>query len=223
MPVPGPGGPPRRKAALVAASGLLVVALVGLIIGRQLMGDDTAGPVESASPTVPSTALTAEEDAGADGSPGSGSESAAEQAKAIDTLLDSSAADRQKVVDAVRSIAACDLVPQARDTLEEAAGNRDTLVSRLDSLTVDQVDGGGEAVAELRTAWQHSAEADRAFADWASSAEGCTSPEDASRNGSYDSGVSHSEQATEAKKAFIERWNVIAEEYGLTSREESGI
>jgi hypothetical protein len=233
---PGPPGPattdgprvPRRRAALIAGAVVLAVAVAALVIGRQVSEKDQAGHHAggahgTASSPGASSLVSSPESSTSYSGGSSAAGSGAEQAAAVDALLDSSAADRQKVVDAVRSIAACESVADAGTALETAAANRDALVSRLDSLTVDLVDGGREAVAELRTAWQHSAEADRAFAQWASSAEGCTTAADVKQNGAYDSGVSHSEQATAAKKAFIRQWDLIAGQYGLSPRDETGI
>lgn len=218
-PTPEEPGPQRGKPALAAVAALLLIAVAGLVVTRQLTHDDPTGPtVGSSSPP----GSTAPKESTASPSTEATTEGA-EQAAALDTLLDSSAADRQKVVDAVRSIAACESVPDAEQALQQAAANRDSLVSRLDTLTVDLVDTGTEAVAQLRTAWRHSAAADRAFAAWGSSAEVCTTAADVRQNDDYDSGVRHSVRATQAKTAFIQLWNPIAGTYGLASRGESGI
>jgi aminopeptidase N len=144
----------------------------------------------------------------------------------VDALLDGSSADRKQVGDAVNAVTTCasaSAVTDARQKLSEAADHRDALVGRLDGLSVELVDGGAAAVAELRTAWQYSADADRAFANWAASAEGCTTSGDVSRTGDYDRGVESSTQATKAKNTFIEQWNPIATGYGLSSRSEDQI
>lgn len=217
-------GPPRRKAALITVAAVLAAAMcvaVVVVVGPRLNRDDGPATAASAAPSA-----SADTTATTDGADPTGSESGSDgaaQARAVDALLDSSAADRQQVVDAVRAVAACGSVSDARTALDEAADSRESLVSRLDTLPVDLVDGGPDAVAELRTAWRQSAEADRAFADWAASADDCASADDVARDGSYDSGVNHSARATEAKEAFIARWNVIAGEYGLASRAETGI
>ncbi|GGO80240.1 hypothetical protein [Wenjunlia tyrosinilytica] len=147
---------------------------------------------------------------------------AAEQAGDLDDLLGQSSQDRKKVSDAVNAVDACassDTVSTARSDLRDAAEHRDQLVDKLDSLELDRVEGGAEAAAALRTAWQHSADADRAFADWATTmaAGGCSSGS-APHDADYDLGTASSERASKAKKDFVKKWNPIAGEHGLEAR-----
>jgi hypothetical protein len=152
----------------------------------------------------------------------SSASSAQDQAKALDDLLDESAADRKKVSGAVRDVDTCasgDAVGRAENDLNDAADHRDSLVDRLDRLELDQVEGGAEAVADLRAAWQDSADADRAFASWASSmaSGGCT-PGGTGHDGDYDRGIDSSQKAQQAKEDFVDKWNPIADEQGLEER-----
>jgi hypothetical protein len=218
---------PRKPVLVAGAVGLLVVAGAGLGVGIALTAQgpapkpaDTAAAPGTRDPT-PTADRTVTGTAGTPTAPdtgGTGTVTAAQQAKALDRLLEVSAADRLRVVEAVNDVLHCVSVGDAREKLTEAAENRERLVSRLDALAIDSIDGGPDAVSQLRSAWRHSAEADGAFADWAGTAEGCTSAVDVPRGEKYDSGGQNSSRATRAKKAFVKQWNPIAEKYGLASR-----
>jgi hypothetical protein len=218
---------------LAVIGGMLVVGLVGLTIGAAVEGgpgpdgttDDRATGVTSTG--VGGTATGTASDTGSD--PGSDPDpdpdgtvaAASAQVTALDTLLDSSTADRARVGAAVNAVQACDSGGSSWSVLSDAAQHRDALVSRLDALSVDLIDGGAEAVVELRSGWQESAEADRAFAAWALASLSCTGSDDVTLTADYRSGVLHSGRATAAKTRFLDRWNTVAATYGLYARAEN--
>jgi hypothetical protein len=155
-------------------------------------------------------------------SPSESASSAQSQAKAMDDLLKESAVDRKKVSGAVHAVDGCsspDAVTRAENDLNDAADHRDSLVDRLNVLELDQVEGGAEAAADLRTAWQDSADADRAFAAWAATmaSGGCT-PGSTEHDADYDRGIDSSQKAQKAKQDFVGKWNPIADEQGLEER-----
>lgn len=69
----------------------------------------------------------------------------------------------------------------------------------------------------LTGAWLASATADRDFAQWAQDelSKGCTQNDQADPN--FQAATAPDAQATTDKKAFVNLWNPIAAQYGLTS------
>jgi serine/threonine protein kinase len=209
------GGRRRRNIVLIALAVALVAALVGGLTWT-LTSKGGSGP----STTVPDISTSGHP-------PGSASASqnrpaAADQAKSLDQLLDRSADSRRMVVSAVNATQACTSpasVSAATGTLRDAAEQRSALISELNALDLSQVPGSADATTKLRAAWQHSADADSAYAAWAAGMEkgGCT-PGSAPHDSNWRAGSEASAQATSAKNAFIEKWNPIAKRYGLPTR-----
>lgn len=205
-----PGG--ARKGLFLATAAVAVVAAgaVGAVVALSLTGDSPSG-------TAPSVTASAKE------APAPSASSASAQAAAVDELLDESATDRQQVIDAVSAVETCGAeAADAHTTLSKAASRRGSLISRLDRLDVGRIDGGRSAVADLRSAWRYSAEADRAFADWAAAARGCL-PGTVPRTEDFAHGEENSGLATAAKRDFVSKWNDIATRYGLPSRTADGL
>ncbi|MEU1927367.1 hypothetical protein OH769_14600 [[Kitasatospora] papulosa] len=224
-PSPGPGdGRPSlpRKYLLLAVGGGLVVAAVILTVAHVLRPSPSesghaAGSSPSGSPSRALTGSSASESEPSDPPAASGEE----QAAAVDALLERSEADRQQVVDAVNAVEACasdDSVDTAGQTLADAAVRREELITDLSALDVGALPSGSRATDSLRTGWQHSADADRAFADWADDAQGC-SPGAVPHTPSYDKGVRSSELATGSKEEFLTLWKPIAMDHGLPERD----
>ncbi|WP_246430620.1 hypothetical protein [Streptomyces rectiverticillatus] len=146
-------------------------------------------------------------------------------AAALDALLTKSAADREKVTDAVNAVESCvsaAAVAAAGAGLDAAAVRRDGLIEDLSRIAVEEIEGGQAAAEELRTAWRRSAEADRAFARWARDAAGCSSGS-VPHGSAYDRGVASSGLATQAKQEFLRTWAPIAGRYGLPVRDHTRI
>ncbi|MFJ6214825.1 hypothetical protein ACIQGZ_16045 [Streptomyces sp. NPDC092296] len=239
---PEAGEPPRRsRTPLVVTVVVLVAAMLGGGLVWQLVGrpDDSgkaaAGPSatapqpppdpQSAPPQSPSPddSTDAEDSA----SPSADPAAAEQQAKALDALLTSNAGARQQVGNAVATVESCPeagALQNAAKVFPQAAAQREQLIGRLDRLDLSALDGGPDAAQLLRTAWQQSADADRAYAKWADSvvSGGCpdgSAPRTADRN----RGDSISGQATRSKQSFVTAWNPIANRYGLASRTGDGI
>ncbi|MFB8025877.1 hypothetical protein ACFQ6U_11265 [Streptomyces sp. NPDC056465] len=220
-PAPDPGRSRRTvpgKYVLVMVGGGLAIAAVVLVVTHAVRSPPPDAS-HTPSPSGSSRALTGSTaDPGPSGSP---TVTAEAQATAVDGLLERSESDRRQVVDAVNAIEACasdEAVAAAGESLDEAAVRRDELVAGLAALDVSALGSGAGATAGLRTGWQHSADADRAFADWADDAQGC-SPGSVPRTASYRKGVRSSELATGAKEEFLSLWKPIAERYGLPERD----
>ncbi|MFJ1747202.1 hypothetical protein ACIOJD_13290 [Streptomyces sp. NPDC088116] len=237
---PPPGGdrsdndqrPVPGRFILFALAGGLAVAAIVLIVSHYVrsapaQADHPAGSASSRSESLAGAQPPAGSASVETGSPRSQETpaTAEDQARAVDALLERSSADREKVLAAVSAVEACESptsVTEASEDLNAAAARREDLVTRLGELPLDKVDSGPLAADSLRAAWQHSADADRAFAGWADDADGCA-PGDAPRTASYRRGVESSDLATAAKEKFLSAWSPIASRYGLPERDRTRI
>ncbi|MGW1815946.1 hypothetical protein ACWCQM_20545 [Streptomyces sp. NPDC002125] len=227
---PGPAPEPDsgrrtfpKKHVLLAVGGGLAFAAVVLVTAHAVRpspseAGHSAAPSVSGSPAPAAEASTAADTAEPSAPP---TATAEEQAAAVDALLERSESDRQQVIDAVNAVEACasaSSVADAGTALDAAAVRREELITSLAELDLGELPSGPPAARSLRTGWQHSADADRAFADWAADARGC-SPGSVPRTASYRQGVRSSELATEAKQDFLSLWTPISDRYGLPERD----
>lgn len=225
-PAPDPDSGRRtfpKKHVLLAVGGGLAFAAVVLVTAHAVRpSPPEAG--HSAAPSVSGPPAPAVEGSTASGTAepsGPSTATAEEQATAVDALLERSESDRQQVIDAVNAVEACaseSSVADAGTALDAAAVRREELITGLAELDLSELPSGPPAARSLRTGWQHSADADRAFADWADDARGC-SPGSVPRTASYRQGVRSSELATEAKQDFLSLWTPISDRYGLPERD----
>ncbi|MDX3067258.1 hypothetical protein ABZV68_24890 [Streptomyces clavifer] len=219
----GPRPPLPTKVILMAVGGGVAIAALVLALSSFFGSSDTDDPVAASgtsSPPAPSTTTSAAEQ-----DPVRTAASGAEQAAAVDALLDRSRTDRSTVIAAVGKVESCASaasVASAGKALDAAASRRDDLIARLDELSLDEIPSGREAADSLRVAWRHSADADRAFAAWADDAAGCT-PGQVARGPSHTRGADSSALATAAKEDFLLVWAGIAEQYGLPARDATRI
>ncbi|WP_326608765.1 serine/threonine-protein kinase [Streptomyces sp. NBC_01800] len=219
VPVPSSrGASGRRRGRRVGLPIALAVVLAALVGGLAWALASHGG--SSPPPTAPTATASNHPPASTSASPSH--PTAAGQAKSLDLLLDRSAESRQKVVSAVSAVEACsspDSVSAARAALRDAADERSTLIGELDALDLSQIPGSAQATEQLRAAWQHSADADAAYASWAGRmANGVCAPGSAPHDKNWTAGLHASSQATSAKKAFARMWNPIVEQYGLQTR-----
>lgn len=147
-----------------------------------------------------------------------------EQAAALDRLLTGSSDDRQAVVGAVVSLKECRDLAASAATLRDAAANRQAFVVKLDTVTMSKVPGGEQLKRTLRTAWQSSADADRAFAQWGDqiAAAGCPDGQP-KKTAAYTRGAKSSAVASRAKRSFVTQWNAVASRYSLEPRKPGEI
>jgi hypothetical protein len=94
----------------------------------------------------------------------------------------------------------------------QAAATRTYLVTRLDSLSDSALPAG--LTSALRTAWQSSADADRAYARVVDEVAGDCSGSAVVHSAAWQDADEASAEATRAKQEFVARWNPLAEEYG---------
>jgi hypothetical protein len=145
------------------------------------------------------------------------SQSAQQAAASLAGLLAQSVTDRSSTVNAVNSVSQCGpTLSQDPQILESAAASRQRLLSQLASLPGRSA-LPGQMLQALTGAWLASATADRDFAQWAQDelSRGCTQNDQADPN--FQAARAPDAQATTDKKAFVNLWNPIAAQYGLTS------
>lgn len=241
--------PTNRRAPLLIGFALLLVLAVGGGLLFALRGggdkDGQAAPAPASAPATgaenppPATAPT-----GADGAPSaaasaSGSPAgtpspsstapgpgAKAQAQALDGLLSEGESAKAPIGSAVAKVTSCppkaDIESAAQD-FDNGASQRTALLAKLSQLSVTDVPGGADAVNSLKSAWQLSADIDKAYASWARAvaAQGCTGRAPATADKKHADELNP--QATQAKTDFMTKWNAIAKSYGLTPRTQDRI
>ncbi|MFE2728136.1 hypothetical protein [Kitasatospora sp. NPDC059327] len=237
----------RRAPLLIAFALLFVLALGGGILWAVKGKDDSADRAAAPTPTATATdtgttgnpppapdgstgapSPTATDTASASPSPtaGAGGPNAQAQAKALDELLTQGESAKAPIGSAVAKVSSCPAkadIDSAAQVFDTGAKQRDQLLAKLATLTVTDLPGGADAVRSLSSAWQLSADIDRAYASWARavSAQGCSgsAPNTADKKRADELNP----QATQAKKDFVAKWKAIADPYGLTARTQDRI
>jgi hypothetical protein len=189
--------------AIVAA--VLVLVVAGVIVlatrGGSGSGTPTAGATMGATPTTSATPN------------GQAEQQAATQ---LATLLPQSGADRGAVIDADADVSNCgNNLAQDTSAFSKSASNRQTLLSKLDSLP-NRSALPPALVTALSGAWQTSAQADTDLAKWAQDmlSGGC-SKHKAANDPNLRASFGPDGQATADKQAFVKLWNPLATKYGL--------
>ncbi|MGA5816307.1 hypothetical protein ACPC54_00375 [Kitasatospora sp. NPDC094028] len=231
----------RRTPLLIGFAVLLVLAIGGgLLLASN--GDDAdkngqAAPAPTAAPAggnpQPAPAPTGTDAAptGAATTPAAPSATpsptattagpqAQTQAQALNDLLGQGEDAKAPIGSALAKVISCpskaDIENAAKD-FDTGASQRQTLLTKLSQLSVTDLPGGADAVNSLKSVWQLSADADKAYAAWAHAIaqQGCsdrapTTP-DRTRADSLSS------QASKAKTDFLtNKWKPIATSYGFT-------
>ncbi|MFF7645590.1 hypothetical protein [Streptomyces canus] len=207
------GGRKRSRVPVIAAVGIGIVVL-GVGAGALLAGSGGGGDGGDKNQTVSATAPAT------DGSSSPAADPAKAQAVELDKLLADSGNSRSSVISAVANVKSCKNLGQAAQDLRDAAAQRTGLVTRLKTLSVDQLASHAELTAALTRAWQASASADNHYAAWADQAagkKGCKKGQarttGQTQAGNRDSGTASTEKARAARL-----WNAIAKKYSLTER-----
>ncbi|MCX4685292.1 hypothetical protein OG401_13370 [Kitasatospora purpeofusca] len=243
----GPGN--RRAPLLIAFALLFVLALGGGILWAvkdKGSGTDQAGPASPSAtatgdtsgsgnpqpapaPTGAAPTPTAPDPAASTGpspSPTGAGANAPTQAKALDELLTQGESAKAPIGNAVAKVNSCPTKPDiesAAQVFDSGAKQRDQLLAKLAQLSVTDLPGGPDAVQSLKSAWQLSADIDRAYATWARTvaSQGCSgsAPNTADKKRADELNP----QATQAKKDFVTKWKAIADQFGLTPRTQDRI
>ncbi|MFJ4090221.1 hypothetical protein ACIPYS_01450 [Kitasatospora sp. NPDC089913] len=243
----GPGN--KRAPLLIAFALLFVLALGGGILWAvkdKDPGTDQAGsatpsatatgaasgtgnPQPAPAPTGADPTPTAPDPAASTGpsaSPTAAGANAPTQAKALDELLTQGESAKAPIGNAVAKVNSCPTKPDiesAAQVFDSGAKQRDQLLAKLAQLSVTDLPGGPDAVQSLKSAWQLSADIDRAYASWARTvaSQGCTgsAPNTADKKRADELNP----QATQAKKDFVTKWKAIADQFGLTPRTQDRI
>jgi serine/threonine protein kinase len=217
---PAPQSRPPRPGWLlpVAVMGVLLVAAaiaITILVTSNNSSTPTARttttPSQSTSPT-PSTSPS---------SSTSGSNVQLQAATALDSLLVDSSRNRANVVAAVAAAQSCQDPAGAATTLTQAADDRAAELQRLQTLDLSALTGSNQLVGALTSSLDHSQAADQSFAAWATASEGCTGT--APHDSNYAAASDASTAATTSKQQFVNLWNPIAQQFGLTVRQTSDI
>lgn len=226
-PVPHPPPPPVRSSSArrpapprqgKSKTGRWFVALV-LVVLALVYGPDLYEALEQGDPSSGSGSSSfPDQDPGTGTSESAGQESEEGQLRALGNLLERNEGNRSDVGEAVSRMTACPGrfgLRVAKKVFEDAAAERDELVQDLEDLGPDLL--SDSMTGDLRSGWQASADADRAYAKLAEEVmDGCTS-EGVTSSSYWLEAAGASERATRAKKDFVAAWNPSAEQHGLTT------
>lgn len=138
-------------------------------------------------------------------------------AQNLSQLLARSAGDRSAIANAASDVSNCGSgLAQDAQTFQQAASSRQTLLSQLSSLQ-DSSALPAQMLQDLTSAWQASEQADTDLAGWANdeNTNGCTGNDTSDSN--YQAATQPDNEATADKKAFVNAWNSIASQYGLST------
>ncbi|MFB7678439.1 hypothetical protein ACFC26_44310 [Kitasatospora purpeofusca] len=239
----------RRAPLLIAFALLFVMALGGGILWAvkdKGSGTDQAGsatpsaaatggtsgsgnPQPAPAPTGAAPAPTTPDPAASTGpSPSStaAGANAPAQAKALDELLTQGESAKAPIGNAVAKVNSCPTKPDiesAAQVFDSGAKQRDQLLAKLAQLSVTDLPGGADAVQSLKSAWQLSADIDRAYASWARTVAGQGCSGSAPNTADKKRADELNPQATQAKKDFVTKWKAIADQFGLTPRTQDRI
>ncbi|WP_155348773.1 hypothetical protein [Acrocarpospora pleiomorpha] len=141
-----------------------------------------------------------------------------EQAMAVNAILLSMSGTRSELAPALDQIRSCGAPQAGMATLSMVAESRRNQLDTVRALQVDALPGGAILRSALDDALTMSLNADEAFVEWARhrSTGGCSAS--LTEDSAYQSGLSFSERATQAKQRFVDLWNPVAQLYGLSQR-----
>ncbi|MEU9041241.1 MULTISPECIES: hypothetical protein [unclassified Kitasatospora] len=240
--------PANRKAPLLIGFALLLVLAIGgglLFAARGSDKNGQAAPAPTAAPTAgsgnppPASAPTGTDAApsGAASTPASptaapsptatgAGPNAQAQAQALDGLLSEGESAKAPIGSAVAKVISCPSkadIESAAQVFDGGANQRTALLTKLGKLTLTDVPGGTDALNSLKSAWQLSADIDKAYATWARAVatQGCSGRAPTTQDKKHADELNP--QATQAKTDFMTKWNPIAISYGLTPRTQDRI
>jgi hypothetical protein len=220
-PPPPPAVPPRpnRIPLIAGASVLLVVLAVAAGIYFRTNEADDPGPQQTeALPTQTGTSIepTIEPAPEPATPPTTVAADPRAQAAAFDAVLSDSVASRRKLNLAIEQVGDCEGLAAAVTDIREVGDERQSQMETVRNADVSGLSGGDSLRSGLIEALQYAWEADQGFLAWAEPTltGGCGAADDSG----YDRGRSASTSAGVAKRAFLTRWNPVAQANGLRTR-----
>ncbi|MQS12011.1 hypothetical protein F7Q99_06805 [Streptomyces kaniharaensis] len=190
-------------------------------------GNPQPAPAPTGSAAAPSATSPDPASAGAGASPtATAGPGAKTQAAALDELLTQGENAKAPIGSAVAKVSSCPAktdIDSAAQVFDNGAKQRDELLRKLSALTTTDVPGGADAVQSLKSAWQLSADIDRAYAAWARAVatQGCSGRAPTTPDKKHADELNP--QATQAKTDFVGKWKPIADAFGLTPRTQDRI
>jgi hypothetical protein len=226
-PPPGPPGP-NRIPLIAGISVLLVVLAVGAgIYFRTAATTDEVLPPPTGAPT--GTTTTQPEPEPTTTAPTTPPTTTATtpagdprtQAAAIDAVLSESVASRRKLNQAIEQVGGCDDLAGAVADIRAVGAERQSQMETVRNADLSALSGGEGLRSGLVTALQYAWDADQGFLAWAEPTltGGCGAANDAG----YSRGRAASTSAGTAKRAFLARWNPVAQANGLRARSADDI
>ncbi|MET7758514.1 hypothetical protein ABZT27_27980 [Streptomyces sp. NPDC005389] len=212
--------PPRRKSPVALIAAVVVgCAVVGLGAGALLSGGDEDKDPEKGPQTVAESSAAPSGEATTDPTE-KPADPAEPQARELSKLLATSSNSRDTVISSVESIKQCKNLDKAASDLRGAAEQRRSLVTRLQSLSVDKIPDNPALTAALTKAWEASASADDHYAAWADQMKDKKACKGGKARGTNQLSAANTKsgEATKAKREAAGLWNPTAEKYGLEKR-----
>jgi Protein kinase domain len=219
---PPPGAPPRQGSGFISRlrgaypqqgrlpTGkklMFVVAAVAVVIVGIIAGISLSGGSSPSTPTASSSQAASPNPSASTGT------LASRQARAVASLLTSSAATRRSLEGAVADVRNCSSLASATSQIQAVASQRNAEYRRAKALAMGGLANGAVVKSDLLAALRASLDADRDYLTWARRQlhSGCRP---ASRTPAYNNAVSADGQAGSAKATFVQAWNPVAAKYG---------
>jgi hypothetical protein len=152
-------------------------------------------------------------DAATDNAPGS---RGYDQARAVEQVLIDSGRDRGRLNQGIQKVDACRSVGTGVAQIRQAQQGRQDQLTRVQALSTDAIPNGDVLKATLIEALERSLAADNAFLDWATNVRDTNCARSSKRNGAYAEGLRQSRLADDPKQRFVDLWNPIAVQFGLS-------
>lgn len=201
---PPPRGRPRVRLSILVAVTLLVLSVGGVSyalssrLGSRGVRPSPTEPVASSS-TLPTGSLRGQAAAGLDG------------------LITQSVSERSAFNLAYRDALNCGpRISQDAQVFQNAAAARHALLAKLASLPGKQ-ELPAQMLADLASAWRASAQVDQDYYHWATAmvTGGCV--HENQEDPWFKAASAPNQQGSASKTAFVDAWNPIAQQYGLTT------
>ena len=138
------------------------------------------------------------------------------------TLLNSSAATRTALLNAVNQVGTCTNLSGAVGQLQAVVNQRASQYSQASALSTSALPTGPVLKSRLITVLGNSLKADRDYLTWANQQlNGGCAP--FAQSSAYTAAHLENQVADAAKQAFVQAWNPVAAEYGIEQNSAENI